>query len=156
MAFTVDINLQRDLETSCSTMVVFSLLADVPRSAAHFPGVDRLVDLGGNAYRWEMEKIGIGGYTLQQTIYACQYLDDASAGRVFWTPIEGVGNAGVEGEWIVAPKEEGTTVRLNTRGRLTVDFPSFLQFVLSPLVQMEFTGMVDRYIENLGKTFSIL
>lgn len=156
MAFTVDINLQRLLVTSCSPAVAFSLLSDVPRSAAHFPKVEKLADVGGNAFRWEMEKIGIGGYTLQQTVYACQYRDDASAGRIFWTPIEGVGNAEVEGEWIVSPNENGATVRLNTRGRLTVDFPAFLQFALSPLVQMEFTGMVDRYIENLGKTLSIL
>lgn len=156
MAFTVDINLQRLLLTSCSTAEVFSLLADVPRSAAHFPRVDRLVALGGNAYRWEMEKIGIGGYTLQQTVYACQYRDDVSTGRVFWTPIEGVGNAAVEGEWIVAPKENGTTVKLSTRGRLTVDFPSFLQFALAPLVQMEFTGMVEQYIANLKDAFSSL
>ncbi|RPH39366.1 MAG: SRPBCC family protein [Burkholderiales bacterium] len=156
MAFAVDINLQRLLVTSCSPAVVFSLLADVPRSAAHFPRVDRLVDLGGKAYRWEMEKIGIGGYTLQQTVYACQYREDATTGQVVWTPVEGVGNAAVEGEWIVAPNENGSTVRLNTRGRLMVDFPAFLQFALVPLVQMEFTGMVDRYIDNIEKTLSTL
>jgi hypothetical protein len=156
MAFTVDIALVRDMVTAVDEERVFALLADVPRSASFFPKVDRLVDLGGNAFRWEMEKIGVGGYTLQQTIYACQYRADKVAGVVSWVPVEGVGNASVEGEWIVKQNSSGTSVTLNTKGVLSVDFPSFLQFLLSPLIVMEFTGMVDRYIENLRKTFSVL
>ena len=35
------------------------LLADVPTSASFYPQVDKLVDLGGGSYRWEMEKIGL-------------------------------------------------------------------------------------------------
>ena len=60
MAFSVKINVQREFETFCSPEKVFELLADVKRSASHFPKVDQLVDLGGNTFRWEMEKIGIG------------------------------------------------------------------------------------------------
>ncbi len=156
MAFTVNISLQREFTTSGSFDGVFALLADVPRSAAHFPKVDALVDLGGNVFRWEMEKIGIGGYTLQQTVYACLYRDDAAAGRVFWEPVKGIGNAVVDGEWNVRQTSAGTVVTLNTRGSLTVDFPSFLQFMLAPLVEMEFTGMVDQYIVNLKESFSRL
>ncbi|MBN1278791.1 MAG: SRPBCC family protein [Chlorobiaceae bacterium] len=155
MAFTVDIALTRDMAVPESPDGVFSLLADVPRSASHFPSVDRLADLGGNAFRWEMQKIGIGGYTLQQTVYACRYKADEAAGIVSWVPVDGVGNAAVSGEWIVRPDGAGTALTLNTRGVLSVDFPSFLQFMLSPLIVMEFTGMVDRYIENLNKTFSV-
>lgn len=154
MAFTVDIALTRDMAVPESPEGVFSLLADVPRSASHFPNVETLVDLGENAFRWEMHKIGIAGYTLQQTVYACRYRADEAACVVSWVPVDGVGNAAVEGEWIVRPDGAGTAVTLKTRGVLSVDFPSFLQFMLSPLIVMEFTGMVDRYIENLRTTFS--
>jgi len=156
MAFTVDIALVRDMVTTASEESVFALLADVPRSASCFPRVNRLVDLGGNAFRWEMEKIGIGGYTLQQTIYACQYRADKAVGKVCWVPVEGVGNASVEGEWFVKTDGSGTSVVLKTRGVLSVDFPAFLQIVLSPLIVMEFTGMVDRYIANLQTAFGTL
>ncbi|MEI6691612.1 MAG: SRPBCC family protein [Chlorobium sp.] len=154
MSFSVAINIQRDFETSSTPDKVYALLADVPRSASHFPKVDQLVDLGDNTFRWEMEKIGIGGYTLQQTIYASRYTADAAAKKVSWTPVHGVGNAIVEGAWTITPQGAGTKVTLKTKGDLTVDFPSFLEFIISPLVVMEFTGMIERYLSNLQETFS--
>jgi carbon monoxide dehydrogenase subunit G len=156
MSFSVTINIQREFETSCAPDQVFGLLADVTRSASHFPKVDKLVDLGDNTFRWEMEKISIASYTLQQTIYASRYTADAAARKIFWTPVQGVGNAIVEGAWIITPKEGGTKVALTTKGNLTVDFPAFLEFIISPLVVMEFTGMIERYLANLQDTFNIL
>ena len=156
MSFPVAFAIQREFVTSSAPDQVFALLADVPRSASHFPKVGQLVDLGGNIYRWEMEKIGIGGYTLQQTIYACRYSADAATLKVDWTPVAGVGNGIVEGGWSITPKAGGSTVSFTTKGELSVDFPSFLQFIISPLVQMEFTGMIDSYIKNLQESFSKL
>jgi len=156
MSFTVAINIQKEFDTSCAPDNVYELLANVPRSASHFPKVDQLVDLGDNTYRWEMEKIGIGSYTLQQTIYASRYNADAVTRKINWTPVQGVGNATVEGEWTIIPLEAKTKVTLKTKGNLTVDFPSFLEFIISPLVVMEFTGMIERYLTNLQETFSSL
>ncbi|MEI7695557.1 MAG: SRPBCC family protein [Chlorobium sp.] len=149
MAFSVTIDVQKEFETSSTPEKVFALLANVPLSASQFPKVDQLVDLGGNIFRWEMEKIGIGSYTLQQTIYACHYTSDPATRRVVWTPVSGVGNALVEGGWTLTPVEDGTKVSIKTKGDLTVDFPSFLQFIISPLVEMEFTGMIQTYLSNL-------
>ncbi len=149
MAFSVTINIQKEFKSSGSPDELFALLADVPRSASHFPKVDKLVDLGENTFRWEMEKIGIGNYTLQQTIYACHYVADPSTWRVIWMPISGVGNAIVEGGWSITPTEAGSQAIFKTKGDLTVDFPSFLQFIISPMVEMEFTGLIDRYLQNL-------
>jgi len=154
MSITVAINIQKEFDTSCAPDNVYELLANVPRSASHFPKVDKLVDLGDNTYRWEMEKIGIGSYTLQQTIYASHYKADAVTRKINWTPVQGVGNAIVEGEWTIIPLEGKTKVNLITKGNLTVDFPSFLEFIISPLVVMEFTGMIERYLTNLQETFS--
>jgi len=39
--------------------------------------------------------------------------------------------------------------RLHTKGSLEVDFPGFLQFLLSPLIEIAFTQKIDRYITNL-------
>ncbi len=156
MSFPVAFSLQWEFTTSSAPDQVFALLADVPRSASHFPKVGQLVDLGGNTYRWEMEKIGIGGYTLQQTIYACRYSADAAALQVGWTPVAGVGNGIVEGGWQVTPNAGGSTVTFTTKGELSVDFPSFLQFIIAPLVQLEFTGLIESYIKNLQESFSKL
>ncbi|ABB23202.1 SRPBCC family protein [Pelodictyon luteolum] len=150
MSFTVEITVQREFRTASSPEDVFRLLADVPRSASYFPQVLQLVDLGDNAYRWEMEKIGVGDYTLQQTIYASRYTSDPATLSVSWTPVEGVGNALVEGHWTLASTGGGTAVALYSKGLLTVELPGFLQFLLSPLVTMEFEGLIDRYIRNLS------
>ena len=151
MSFTVSISVSRHFDSPALPDEVFELLADVPRSASCFPDVERLDDMGGSAFRWTMEKIGIGEYTLQQTIYACTYRDDREKLRVVWTPVEGVGNARVEGGWTLTPAAAGTRVQLDTKGQLQVDFPGFLQFLLSPLIEMAFTQKIDQYIANLAE-----
>jgi carbon monoxide dehydrogenase subunit G len=149
MSFTVTIDVSKQFETPASPGNVFELLADVPRSASHFPDVEKLEPLGGNVFRWIMERIAIGDHTLQQTIYACVYRSDQATMNVDWSPVEGEGNARVSGGWRLEAAGTGTKVRLHTKGTLEVDFPGFLQFLLSPLIEMAFTQKIDRYIANL-------
>ncbi len=153
MSFTVTIDVSRQFDSPALPDKVFELLADVPRSASHFPDVEKLEELGGNAFKWVMEKIGIGDYTLQQTIYACTYRSYPETMRVEWTPVDGIGNAAVEGSWALTPSAAGTKVQLDTKGRLQVDLPGFLQFLLSPLIEMAFAQKIDHYIQNLAETF---
>ncbi|TNJ38882.1 SRPBCC family protein [Chlorobaculum thiosulfatiphilum] len=154
MPFTVTIDLSKQFETSASPERVFELLADVPRSASHFPDVEKLEPLGGNTFRWITERIAIGDHTLQQTIYACVYRSDRAAMSVSWTPVEGEGNARVEGGWRIEPAGTGSNVQLHTKGTLDVDLPGFLQFLLSPLIELAFTQKIDRYISNLQAAFA--
>jgi carbon monoxide dehydrogenase subunit G len=154
MPFTVTIDVSKQFETPVSPDNVFELLADVPRSASHFPDVEKLEPLGGNAFRWIMERIAIGDHTLQQTIYSCVYSSDRASLNVDWIPIEGEGNARVSGGWRIEPAGTGTKVRMHTKGSLEVDFPGFLQFLLSPLIEMAFAQKIDRYIANLKETFA--
>ncbi|NTW54767.1 MAG: SRPBCC family protein [Chlorobaculum sp.] len=154
MSFTVTIDVSEQFKTAASPDKVFELLSDVPRSASHFPDVEKLEPLGGNAFRWIMEKIAIGDHTLQQTIYACAYSSDPASMSVEWTPVEGVGNARVSGGWRIEPGEIGSKVRLHTKGVLEVDFPGILQFLLAPLIELAFKQKIDRYISNLKETFA--
>ena len=156
MSFTVSLKVEREFETVASSAKVFELLSDVPKSASCFPDVESLEDLGGNTYRWTMEKIAIGEQTLQQTIYACLYHSDAALLNVIWTPVEGEGNALVEGKWSITEREKGSAVTLKTTGKLFVDLPGFLQFLLSPMIVFAFTQKIDRYIINLKEALSQL
>jgi carbon monoxide dehydrogenase subunit G len=149
MSFTVTITVSKEFETPASPDKVFALLADVPESASHFPDVEKLEDMGGNTFHWTMEKIGIGDHTLQQTIYACTYRSNDATRTVDWVPVDGVGNARVEGGWRLSPSSAGTKVLLKTKGALLVDFPGFLQFLLSPLIEMAFAQKIDQYVSNL-------
>lgn len=153
MAITVSIELNRDFDISGSYDDVFDLLADVPRSASHFPKVDKLTDLGDNAYRWEMEKVGVDKHAIQ-SVYACRYFADKNAGKITWEPIKGEGNGVVSGSWDITAKADKTTaVKFRTKAELTLPLPGLLKLAISPVIKHEFNSLVDTYMENLRKAF---
>ncbi|MDX1598987.1 MAG: SRPBCC family protein [Marinobacter sp.] len=153
MAITVSIELNRELDIPGSYDDVFDLLADVPRSASHFPKVDKLVDLGDNAYRWEMEKVGVDKHAIQ-SVYACKYAADKSNGRITWEPVKGEGNGVVRGSWTITSKGDSVTaVKFQTKAELTVPLPGMLKLAISPVIKHEFNSLVDTYMNNLKKAF---
>jgi ribosome-associated toxin RatA of RatAB toxin-antitoxin module len=153
VAITVSIELNRDLDIPGSYDEVFDLLADVPRSASHFPKVDKLVDLGDNVYRWEMEKIGVDKYTIQ-TVYASKYKADRDTGKITWEPVKGEGNGVVRGHWrLTAKGDNATHARFHTEAELTVPLPGLLKLAVNPVIKREFNGLVDTYMANLKKAF---
>jgi len=149
MPFDVTVKINKRFKVKSPLSTVFKLLADVPESASHFPKVKKLVDMGDNTYRWEMEKIGLDKYYIQ-TVYACQYTSNKKQGTVKWEAVEDVGNALVSGKWTlksVDPKH--TQCSLTTTGVMTVPLPALTKFLLAGLVENEFQGLVDQYVENL-------
>lgn len=153
MAIIVSIELNRDIEIPASYDQVFELLADVPRSASHFPKVDKLIDLGGNTYRWEMEKVGVDKHAIQ-SVYACTYHPDKEAGKIAWEPVKGEGNGVVSGAWTLTATGDNTTrARFQTSAQLTLPLPSLLKLAISPVIKHEFNSLVDTYMKNLKKAF---
>ena len=152
MTVNVTIELGYEFAVKAPAREVFEVLADVPLSASHFPKVDQLVDLGGGAYRWEMEKIGVAQIKLQ-TIYACKYTSSKAKGTVVWTPIKGEGNALVSGSWKITDKKKSTHLVLTINGDLSIPLPGLMKMVVAPIVEGEFEKMVEKYIENLTKRF---
>ncbi len=153
MAITVSIELNRELDIPGSYDDVFDLLADVPRSASHFPKVDKLVDLGDNTYRWEMEKVGVDKHAIQ-SVYACKYSAEKSNGRITWEPVKGEGNGVVRGSWTITSKGDNVTaVKFQTNAELTVPLPGMLKLAISPVIKHEFNSLVDTYMNNLKKAF---
>ena len=153
MAITVEINLGYEFDVKAKASEVFAVLSDVPTSASHFPKVDQLVDLGGGAYRWEMEKIGIASITLQ-TVYASKYTSNKAKGTVSWTPVKGEGNALVAGSWKITDNKKSTKHReLEIQGELTLPLPGLMKMVAAPVAEAEFEKMVEQYIDNLTKRF---
>ncbi|MBU2873764.1 SRPBCC family protein [Marinobacter salexigens] len=153
MAITVSIELNREIEISGSYDEVFELLADVPRSAAHFPKVNKLTDLGDNTYRWEMEKVGVDKHAIQ-SVYASKYFSDKEAGKITWEPVKGEGNGLVRGSWVLKAKgDNATTAKFQTSAELTLPLPGLLKLAISPVIKHEFNGLVDTYMNNLKKAF---
>jgi carbon monoxide dehydrogenase subunit G len=148
MTVKITVDLKRKFIVNADINIIFSLLSDVPASATHFPKVQALTVLADNTFRWEMEEISSGGHSIQ-SIYACHYVFDHDAKTVEWTPIKGEGNGIVTGKFELTEVATGTQISFTTKAELTLPFPRLVKLVVSPIVKLEFTGMVDTYLRNL-------
>lgn len=153
MTIKVSIDLDREFTVNADIDAVFALLSDVEGSAGYFPKVESLEDLGDNTFRWTMEKVGLGDHAIQ-SIYACNYVSDESAGTVKWTPIKGEGNGVVAGGWTFTSVDGGTQVAFETKADLTLPLPGLLKLAISPVVKHEFASMVDTYMERIQEALS--
>jgi carbon monoxide dehydrogenase subunit G len=152
MAVTVNVELGYEFDVKASAKEVFDVLSDVPTSASFYPKVDKLVDLGDGAYRWEMEKIGVASANLQ-TIYASKYVANKAKGTVVWTPVKGEGNSLVSGSWQITDNKKSTNLVLKIEGAVTLPLHGLMKMVVSPVVEAEFEKMTEQYIDNLTKRF---
>jgi carbon monoxide dehydrogenase subunit G len=146
----VDIPIQADkrFHVRASSAEAFALLADVPRSVSHYPGVESLEDQGDGVFLWKLEKMGTAGIS-HQIIYACRYVGDPDAGTVTWTPEVGVGNAVISGTWTLSEDSEGTWVTFHNQGVLSIPIPRLLKSAALPFVRSSFSSQIERYLENL-------
>lgn len=152
MAITVKIDLGYEFDVKAPVAEVFAVLCDVPESVSHFPKVEKLTDLGGGVYQWEMEKVGTAQVNIQ-TIYASKYVSDKAKGTVKWTPVKGIGNAQVGGNWKIVDNKKSTNVTLAIQGEIEVPLPGLMKMVVAPVVEGEFEKLVEKYIDNLIKRF---
>ena len=152
MAVTVNIDLGYEFEVKAKASEVFEVLSDVPTSVSFFPKVDKLTDMGEGVYKWEMAKVGTAQVNIQ-TVYASKYVSNKSKGTVVWTPVQGVGNALVSGNWKIKDNKKTTAVELHIEGELTLPLPGLMKLVVAPVVEGEFEKLVDKYVANLIKKF---
>ncbi|MBE0587680.1 MAG: hypothetical protein CVU36_22695 [Betaproteobacteria bacterium HGW-Betaproteobacteria-9] len=152
MSITVKIDLGYEFDVKAKAAEVFEVLSDVPTSVSHFPKVEQLTDLGDGVYQWEMEKVGTAQVNIQ-TIYASKYVSDKAKGTVKWTPVKGVGNALVGGNWKIVDNKKSTGVTLAIQGEIEVPLPGLMKMIVVPVVQGEFEKLVEKYIDNLIQRF---
>jgi carbon monoxide dehydrogenase subunit G len=152
MSITVKIDLGYEFDVKAKAAEVFEVLSDVPESVSYFPKVEKLTDLGGGVYQWEMEKVGTAQVNIQ-TVYASKYVSDQARGTVKWTPVKGVGNALVGGNWKIVDNKKSTGLTLSIQGEIEVPLPGLMKMVVAPVVEGEFEKLVEKYIANLIKRF---
>lgn len=152
MNTTVDIDIAYEFNVKAPAKDVFAVLSDVPTSASHYPQVHRLVDLGQGTYRWEMEKIGVGQFTLQ-TVYTSQYTSSKAKGTVAWKPVPDGGNARVSGNWKISSHKTSTHVVLEVTASVDLPIPPVMKLMAAPLLEAEFERLTEIYINNLIERF---
>ena len=148
MAIKVAIEMAYAFDVKAKAAEVFDVLSDVPTSASFFPKLARLVDLGDDSFRWEMEAVGVGQLSLQ-TVYASRYRSDRKAGTVHWTPVEGVGNAQIGGNWAISAGKKATHIEFSLNAVVEVPLPGMMKMLITPVVTAENEKLVEQYIDNL-------
>ncbi len=121
----------------------YALVADVPLSASHFPGLRSLDDLGGGVYRWNLQRYEVGKYTLDAA-YSALYACDAAAGTVQWRTIEPIGTVRADGNWRVEARGDGARLHFDNLVQLRLPLPR----LAAPLARRVVPGIYDRQVRD--------
>lgn len=144
-------SLERTLDVAWSRDEVYALVADVPRSAGHFPGIQGIDDLGDGVFRWRLGTIKLPGFAFDAG-YTAQYHFDEAAGTVVWASVPGEGNVQEEGSWQV--KTAGDRTHVVFRSTLTVDVavPRLVERVVRKAAPGVTHKLMLGYLERIAKT----
>jgi carbon monoxide dehydrogenase subunit G len=147
----VTVNIRRTLSVGWDADRALALVADVPKSAAHFPGLERLDDLGDGVFRWNMNPFQVSKFR-HQVRYSAQYITDTTNRIVVWNTIGQDNNTTADGRWTVV--SEGTGTRLEFENRLVVRMP--VPRLASRVVKALVPKITDRetriYLERIAAT----
>lgn len=152
MAITVAVSLSKSFEVACDAKKAFDFLVDVPGTTAIYPKLDKLVNIEGQTYRWEMAKIGAAGLSFQ-TIYTVKYTNDG-ASKINWEPAAGAkdDNGKISGGWVIkSAGDKKCTITFSTDAALDLPVPRLMKAVVEPVVKSEFDSQVSEFIGNIKK-----
>ena len=129
---------------------VFALLADVPRSIAHFPDVESVASEGG-VWRWRLQEKGAGPLRFRVE-YGSRYFTEPATRRVWWERVPEIGNTLVDGRWLIEPVGGGTRITMEARFVVTTSFPRLARPAVEAVIARENERLIGLYMENLAVT----
>lgn len=137
---------------SATAEEAWSLVSNVPDSAAHFPDVVSITEQSG-LYTWVLKALGARKISVQ-TSYGCRYTLDEGQRIVTWTADHSVGNARVSGTWRVTDSGAGAQLALVNRFALDVPVPRMLAGAARPIVSREAERLLQGYFANIVSTLN--
>lgn len=152
MSITLDLDTQYEFEVLAPYDEVFDFLSDVPLASSLHPTHEKTIDLGGGVYEWQMKRYGTEKIHVQ-TVYACAYEADRTAGIISWKPVPGIGNATVNGFFKLFPYAEGTRVQARIHSAATLPVPAFMKGLVLQFVAAENKKLNEKYIKNVIDRF---
>ncbi|HEX4918024.1 MAG TPA: SRPBCC family protein [Limnobacter sp.] len=148
MAVNVNVKIERTFNVACSAKKAFDQLVNVGSTVALFPKLDKIVDLGGDVWRWEMDKIGAAGLS-HQVKYTVKYTNDGST-KIDWNPAPGEGNAQVAGGWVIKPNgDKACTIAFRSTGEFDMPVPRLMKGLAEGIVKSEFDAQVSTFIDRV-------
>lgn len=150
----VEVEVRDSIQVSAAPEAAFALVADVGRSGAHFPGVDKLepVDAAGR-WRWSMKEKGVGPLSLRVR-YDAVYESDPAGGTVRWRPPPGGGgDMESSGSWeIQARPGGGSVLRFHARTIAHVPVPRLMKGMAEVLAREELSNLKREYLQAIRRT----
>jgi hypothetical protein len=153
MAIHVPLQSHRSEDLPVHVDRVHPLIHDIPGTIRMFPELRRIIELGANTYRWELEPLGTIAYKVPIT-FATRFSVDAAARRVTWTPVPEVGNARLAGALAFAAAAAGTRFSLRVEGKIILPLPFLLKPVAAPVVASEFERLVEGFAANIVRALA--
>lgn len=145
-------DVRRGIDTPAGPDAVYTLLADVPRSIAHFPDVESVAPQG-ETWVWRLRRLGAGPIVFQ-VHYASRYHVDPAARTVTWDAVPDVGNTRVAGRWLIAPRASGARFTMEARFTVATPFPRLMRPAVEGIVAREIDRLVGEYLANLATTLT--
>lgn len=148
MPVNVEVKIERSLKVACSAKKAFDQLVNVADTVALFPKLDKIVDAGGDVWRWEMEKIGAAGLS-HQVKYTVKYTNNGST-TIDWNPAPGEGNAQVSGGWVIkADSDKTCTISFRSKGEFEMPVPRLMKGIAEGIVKSEFDAQVGTFLDRV-------
>lgn len=129
---------------------VYKLLADVPRSVAHFPEIDELIPQNG-VWIWKLKKLGAGPL-IYQVHYGARYAFDPGSRTVRWDAVPGIGNTQVSGKWTIEAAGSGSRFTMDSTYVVQTPFPRLMKSAAEAIMHRENDRIIGTYLENLVTT----
>ncbi len=146
----VSVPLRRELEVAWDVEQAYGLVADVPLSAGHFPGLKGLDDLGDGAWRWRLDEFEVGRFKIDAG-YAARYTCDPVARTVRWTTVEPAGNVRADGSWTVTPRGSGARLVFENKLQVSLELPRLAQGLVGKIVPAVYQRQTATYLERIAQ-----
>lgn len=145
MAFSVQVEYRRKIDSLRSQEETFAFLSDVSKSIEPlFPGLESLRNISEGRFEWMFQKLSYGGADLQiRLVTEFQWLPP---GKILVRSEKGEGLSDYSGHWIVSPSGSvGASIDYLARMEVALPLSSFLKAVAVPIAQKELNKLLDRY-----------
>lgn len=141
----IETTVERTRTIPAETEKVLSLIMDVPTSGPFFPGVDQIVPLGDDTYRWELTERRTLGSSFRG-VYTAQY--QRSGSDIRWQTIEG--NIKVKGQWSVTGPNGAARVTVRVTTELDAPVPRILKKPAVVFAEMEAKNGLGKQLDKLA------
>jgi len=150
----VSVQFDTDLSVSASADEAFALVADIERSASHFPGLMRIENVEGGRWRWYMAEKGVGPIKLKVE-YDAVYVVDEEARTVTWTPPgRSGGDMESSGSWRISDANGGTKLEFRSTTVAHVPAPRLMKGMVEVIANDELSKLMRRYTDAIRVTLN--